>query len=170
MAKAKRQGAAAFPFVEPATAQFLDQALRKKVDFVRLLRNPRATAEEAGLTLSPAVLKNLKALGRGVAPGKADAADEEILGFFNKVVTDGRFIHEFLTSPSQVARKLDSTLSRAALKRIKDYDLPTLVGRTPPGATVMSPAAVAVVVAAIIVLWSHDPRRVVIDQSGQVKL
>jgi hypothetical protein len=80
---AKRQAAAgSFPFVEPATAQFLDEALRKKVDFVRLLRNPRATAEQAGLTLSPAVLKNLKALNRGVAPGKADPADEEILAFF----------------------------------------------------------------------------------------
>jgi hypothetical protein len=34
----------------------------------------------------------------------------------------------------------------------------------------MSPAAVAVVVAAIIVLWSRETDKVVVDRSGKVKL
>ena len=103
------------------------------------------------------------------SPGKMDDADREVLAFFNKVVIDGRYIKEFAETPSKVARELGTTLSRAGLARLKAYRISEVVGVRGPG-TVMSPAAVAVVVAAIIVLWSNDPRKVVVDRSGVVKL
>jgi hypothetical protein len=103
------------------------------------------------------------------APGKIDAADREALAFFNKVVVDGRFVKEFTESPARVARDLGVSLSRAALARLRAYRIADVLGSHAPG-TVMSPAAVAVVVAAIIVLWSNDPRKVVVDRSGVVKL
>jgi hypothetical protein len=103
------------------------------------------------------------------ARGKIDAADREALSFFNKVVVDGRYVKEFTETPAVVARNLGLTLSRAAKARLKAYRIADVLGSHSPG-NVMSPAAVAVVVAAIIVLWSNDPRKVVIDRSGVVKL
>jgi hypothetical protein len=104
------------------------------------------------------------------ATGKLDAADREVLAFFNKVVVDGRYVKEFAeTPPTQVARKLGLRLSRAGQARLKAYRIADILGTRGPG-TLMSPAAVAIVVAAIIVLWSNDPRKVVIDRSGVIKL
>lgn len=157
-------------FLNPATAKFLDQALQKKADLAKLLKNPKTIAAELGLEITDTIVKDLKRLGRAERPGKMDDADTEVLAFFNKVVADGRYIHEFVLEPKKVAKELEVPLSRAGLKRIADYKLPDLISRVPPGSPLMSPAAIAVVVAAIIVLWSHDPRRVVIDESGRVKL
>lgn len=157
--------------LDQETAQFLDGAIQKKADLTALLKSPKRTASNLGLEISDNVAKNLKRLG--TRSGKVDAADQEVLDLFNRVVADGRHVYEFLVAPAAVAHKLGLKPSRTALKRIKDYDLPELVGRIGAGGTVSlnpGPIIAGVVVAAIIVLWSHDPRRVVIDESGRVKL
>jgi hypothetical protein len=149
------------------TAKFLDEAIQKGADPVTLLRNPPRAAQQLGLKMSDRVAKNLKRFAPAVR--KMDAADAEALRFFNRVVVDGRFINQFASAPAEVARNLKIKLSRAAQNRLKQYKLAEVVGIRSPG-TVMSPYAVAVVVAAIIVLWSNDPRRVIVDTSGRVKL
>jgi hypothetical protein len=106
---------------------------------------------------------------RSARTGKMDAADREALAFFNKVVVDGRYVREFTEAPAKVAQNLGLSLSRAARARLKAYRIADVLGSHAPG-SLMSPAAVAVVVAAIIVLWSNDPRKVVVDKSGVIKL
>jgi hypothetical protein len=157
--------------LDQETARFLDTALQKKADLAALLKSPKRTAKELGLEISENVAAGLKRLR--ARPGKIDEADQEALQVFNQVVTDGRYVYEFLVAPGDVTRKLGIKASRAALKRLKDYRLPDLVTQVGPGGAVSlnpGPIIAGVVVAAIIVLWSHDPRRVVIDESGRVKL
>jgi hypothetical protein len=153
--------------MDRSTARFLDQALEQGADPATVLRNPSRVAQKMGVRLSSSAQKKIKRLGAGVR--KMDAADREALRFFNRVVVDGRYLNEFATSPAAVARRLNVKLSSAAQRRLKEYRLADVVGVRTPG-TVMSPYAVAVVVAAIIVLWSNDPRRVIVDRSGRVKL
>lgn len=153
--------------MHPQTAVFLDQAIRQGADPVTVMRHPSRVAKDLGVKLTDRVASDLRRLSP--AARKLGAADLEALRFFNRVVVDGRYIHEFTTSPAEVARKLGVKLSRAAQRRLEDYRIAEVVGVRSPG-TVMSPYAVAVVVAAIIVLWSNDPRRVIVDKSGKVKL
>lgn len=157
--------------LDQETAQFLDAAIQKKADLTTLLKSPKRTAGQLGLQISDNVASNLRRLR--ARAGKVDEADREVLDLFNQVVADGRHIYEFMVAPSDVTRRLGLKASRAALKRIRDYRLPELVAQTGAGgATSLNPGPIiaGVVVAAIIVLWSHDPRRVVIDESGRVKL
>jgi hypothetical protein len=149
------------------TAVFLDKAIQQGADPIAVMRSPSREAKKLGLKLSSQVAKDLGRLSP--AARKLTAADLEALRFFNRVVVDGRYIQEFAARPAEVAKKLNVKLSRATQRRLKDYRIAEVVGVRSPG-TVMSPAAVAVVVAAIIVLWSNDPRRIIVDKSGRVKL
>lgn len=165
------QGAgASLSGVDQETATFLDRAVHKRADLMKLIKNPRKAAQQMNLPISDNVVRRLKALGAAGERMKMDAVDRQLLGFFNKVIVDGRFINEFGVAPAAVARKLDVTLSKAALQRLKQYKLGEVISVGKAGGTLMSPIAVAVVVAAIIVLWSRDARKIIIDKSGSVKL
>jgi hypothetical protein len=146
---------------------FLDRVVQAGGDLSEAIRRPRAVARALDISVSTTVLAGLKALR--ATTGRMDAADREVLAFFNKVVVDGRYIHEFTVDPPAVARKLKLKLSKKANERLKKYRIADVLGIRTPG-SVMSPAAVAVVVAAIIVLWSRETDKVVVDRSGKVKL
>lgn len=92
---------------------------------------------------------------------------EETLDFYNKVVTDGRYIDTMVDNPSEVASKLGIRVSQDALRYIEE--VATILR---PGSTVMNIAVVAVAVAVtvVIVKGSNPLEDVVIDQSGLVKM
>src|SRR5262245_47776943 len=84
-------------------AEFLDKVVQKGGDPLEAVEQPKQVAKELGLSLTAKALRGLKAV-RGL-PEKMDPADREVLSFFNKVVVDGRFVHEFTVQPANVARK-----------------------------------------------------------------
>jgi len=149
----------------PAVA-FLQQAAERKLDVFTVARDPQAAAKKIGVSLTPEVEGSLLAFN----PEKAkveNPVDQEVIEFYRKVIQDGRFIADWVVNPAAVAERLKVKVSRQALDRIiatRDF------GLTQPGGTVMSPAAVAVVVAIVIVLWSREVELPVIDRSGIVKL
>lgn len=91
----------------------------------------------------------------------------EALDFYNKVVTDGRYIDAMINNPAEVASKLGVKVSEDVLGNIKEVG--TFLA---PGATKMNIAVVAVAVAVtvVIVKGSNPSDLVVIDQSGLVKM
>lgn len=101
----------------------------------------------------------------------ADVA-EEVLDLYNDVVGDGRYIGEFQHDPRGVAKKLGLKVSKDAL------DLVTAISRRMDGdvgivaaAVVVSVSVVAVAVTTAIVSSHADRRsRILIDDSGKVKL
>ena len=165
-----RAKAASLAQIDQQTAEFLDRALQRRLNLAQVIKTPQKAAEQLGMRISANTVKRLKALGALAERRRMDATDREVLAFFNKVVVDGRFINEFAASPERVAMKLEVRLSRAAVQRLKEYRLSNMVSIGAAGGAVMSPAAVAIVVAAIIVLWSRDAKKLVIDKSGVVKL
>jgi hypothetical protein len=152
--------------LDAQTIGFLQQAADRKLDVFTVARDPHAAAEKIGVSLTPEVEQSLNAF----SPDKAkveNPVDQEVIEFYRKVVHDGRFIADWVVNPAAVADRLKVRVSRAALDRIlatRDF------GLTQPGGTVMSPAAVAVAVAIVIVLWDREVELPVIDRSGIRKL
>lgn len=152
--------------VDVQTIGFLEQALKHKLDVFSVAQDPKAAAKKMGVSLSPKVERSLLALGLDKAKVE-DPVDNEVIDFYKKVIHDGRFINDWVVKPDTVAKRLNLEVSQKALDRIiatRDFGL-----RQPVG-SVMSPAAVAVAVAIVIVLWDHEVDLPVIDRSGISKL
>lgn len=92
---------------------------------------------------------------------------EEAVNFYNKVVTDGRYIDAMIENPSEVASKLGIKVSEEALVNIKKASSVLI-----PGSAKMNIAVVAVAVAVtvVIVKGSNPLEEVVIDHSGFIKM
>jgi hypothetical protein len=151
------------------TLGFLEQAARHKLDVFTVASDPKAAADKTGVNLTEEVEQSLRALK--LEDKVDDETDREVVEFYRKVVIDGRYITDWAvnpeSNPESVAQRLQLEVSRKALDRIiatRDF------GLTQPGGTVMSPAAVAVAVAIVIVLWHREAELPVLDRSGLRKL
>lgn len=152
--------------LDVATIRFLQRAAEHKLDVFTVARDPHAAADKMGVGLTPEMEQALSALNLDDARDQ-DPIDREVIDFYQKVVHDGRFIADWVVNPATVAERLGADISPKGLDRIvatRDF------GLTQPGGTVMSPAAVAVAVAIVIVLWDHEVDLPVIDRSGLQKL
>lgn len=152
--------------IDAPTINFLEQAAKHKLDVFSVARDPRKAAEKIGVSLTPEVEQSLLTLGLDKVKVE-DRLDKEVIKFYKKVVHDGRFINEWIVNPAVVAKRLKVKVSRPALDRIiatRDF------GQMQPGGSVMSPYAVAVVIAIVIVVWSNEMDLPVIDRSGIRKL
>ena len=98
----------------------------------------------------------------------------EMLDFYNAVVADGRYIADLATDPKRVARRLKLDVSDLVFETIKstirlpgDDKAMTVVG----AAIVVSISVVGLAAATAVANSAIDPRkRIVIDESGQVKI
>jgi hypothetical protein len=150
------------------TLAFLEQAARQKFDVFAVARDPQAAAEKLGISLAPEVEQSLKALKLDTTQIE-DKTDRAVVEFYSKVVADGRFISEWAISPEVVATRLKVAVPRDVIERIIATRDSGLIRPLGPGG-VMSPAAVAVVVAIVIVLWDREANLPVVDRSGLTKL
>jgi hypothetical protein len=96
----------------------------------------------------------------------------EVLDLYNEVIADGRYVADFLSKPREVARKLGRRPTNKAIRVIsaagkgKKEDV-GVVG----AAVVVSVAVVAAAVTTAIVSSHADRReRILVDESGRVKL
>ena len=153
--------------INPPTLEFLERAAEKKMDVFAVARDPQSAAKKIGVTLTPQVEQSLAALKIDSAKIE-DKTDRAVVDFYSKVVADGRYITEWAVDPTNVASRLKLQVPQEVIDRIiltRDSGVRTLG----PGA-VMSPYAVAVVVAIVIVLWDREAELPVIDRSGLAKL
>lgn len=97
---------------------------------------------------------------------------DEVLELYNEVIEDGRYVADFLTKPGEVARKLGRRPTKNALDVIvaagkSGGSTASVVG----AAVVVSVAVVGAAVTTAIVSSHADRReRILIDESGRVKL
>lgn len=154
--------------LDRATLEFLEVAARHKLDVFTVAKDPEAVARKIGVDLPPEVASSLQAL-RLNADELEDELDREVVDFYQKVVVDGRYVSDWAVRPEVVAGKLDVQVSAKALQRIAEVRDGGVTGPLNPGG-VMSPAAVAVAVAIVIVLWSREATLPVLDRSGIAKL
>ena len=91
------------------------------------------------------------------------AVADEATAFYNKVVTDGRFIKDFKKDPKGVAAKLNVQLSPAAASAIET--VAKFKGVNADNGTEL----VAVAVIVLVLAFSPD-QEVIVDRSGMIKL
>lgn len=149
------------------TLEFVRVAASAGADLVNLFGHPAEEASRLRLEISEATERELKQLAIAEPEKLDDPVDREVVEFFHKTVTDGRFLDAWATRPYEVARALDVELSSAAAERIVGASGIRFGGRDP--SVVMSPAAVAIVVVIVIVVWDRERRVPVVDTSGLEK-
>lgn len=154
--------------VTPEVLSFLELAARKRLDVFTVVKKPEAAAEKIGVDLTPEVAEGLASMGLDKAK-VTDQIDREILDFYSRVVADGRHIKDWAVSPGQVAKQLELKISRKAIDRITDIRGRGVFAPADPG-SVMSPYAVAVVIAVVIVVSRREFELPVRDLSGIQKL
>ncbi len=167
------------PTINKETAQFLARASQSHTSIADFLNDPMAAAKKANLRMNKGVFQRLEALKnmQDKSDKPVDAAvTEEIVNYYNKVITDGRFIKDWLANPVKTSKKLGVNLSDDAQRVLVDIDPKRFIGRgaiNTGGGEVMNPVAVAVVVVIVIVLWTReriDLEDIIIDKSGTFKL
>jgi hypothetical protein len=153
--------------LEEDTLDFVNVAVASGANPAEVLRNPAAVAEQARMEVSPETLERLEGLKLARPDELEDPIDREIVEFFDRAVESGAAMERWATRPFEVANELGMRLSQEAAERIGSASS-VYLGNRDPG-RVMSPAAVAIVVVIVIVLWDRDVRVPVIDTSGLEK-
>jgi hypothetical protein len=102
----------------------------------------------------------------------AQETADEVLDLYNDVIADGRYVADFLSRPSGVARKLGRRVSKKAIQVIEAAGKSKRADTGPVGAAVVVSIAVVGVAVTTAIVSSHADRRdrILIDESGRVKL
>lgn len=97
---------------------------------------------------------------------------DEVLKLYNAVVADGRYIAEFQKSPATVARKLKVRISKRAIGVVSRVHKKMRSDVGVVGAAVVVSVAVVGAAVTTAIISSHADRRdrILIDDSGRVKL
>jgi hypothetical protein len=104
--------------VERDLVTFVRTARAKKTSLTRLFEQPEKVAKELGLTLSEKSVKDLQSLAPKNRADIKDPVEREIVGFFQKVVADGRYLDVWFTRPYEVSKDLKYKLSDLAKERL----------------------------------------------------
>ncbi|MBC8166481.1 MAG: hypothetical protein H7Y20_11495 [Bryobacteraceae bacterium] len=156
--------------IDAELVDFVEQAVAKGSSPGELLENPAKIAATLGAKLSERTAKQLQLLAPSRIEKIRNPVDREVVGFFHKVVEDGRFVGSWTTRPFEVARNLDYRLSDSAMDLITSGLQAAYV--SPLDKNSLSPVAVGVIVAVVIMLVPTEAGHTklsVVDLSGVAK-
>lgn len=94
-----------------------------------LLADPTSTAAGLGFELDPAFEPEIQKLNLALFADDA-TTDQELADFVHRTIVDGRYVHEWLADPADVARRLGITISPAVVALIKAMDAHLDIDRT----------------------------------------
>jgi hypothetical protein len=97
---------------------------------------------------------------------------DEVLELYNDVIEDGRYVADFLTKPAEVARKLGHEPSKKAVDVVVAAGKSSRSDAGVVGAAVVVSVAVVGAAVTTAIVSSHADRRdrILVDESGRVKL
>jgi hypothetical protein len=104
--------------IETDLVDFLRQARERKLNFIDLFEKPQAVAKKLGITLSEKSANDLHVLAPSKLTAIKDPTDREIIGFFQKVAKDGRYLDTWYREPYEVSQALELSISERALERL----------------------------------------------------
>ena len=104
--------------VEADLVALVRTARAKNVPLTKVFEAPEAVAKEFGLTLSTKSANDLRGLSHGKLAAIKNPVEKEVVGFFQKVVEDGRYLDVWFTRPYEVSKDLKYKLSEAAAELI----------------------------------------------------
>ncbi len=104
--------------VEPDLVTLFRTARAKEIPLAGVFEKPAQVAKELGLTLSDKSVKDLQGLAPSKLTAIKDPVEREIVGFFQKVAEDGRYLESWFSRPYEVSKELKVKLSEAAAERL----------------------------------------------------
>src|SRR4051812_14978831 len=132
----------------PEAKALLKDALSRPGDVERFFQNPTGFAAGRGHRLDQAFAQQIQDLGESAKnDGALRVSDREVREFFQRVVTDGRYLNDWAQNPRDVAQRLNVDLSPDGERAIADIRSQVENPRFLPG--VQPQANVAVVAVAI---------------------
>lgn len=152
--------------IDQSMLTFVRKATEQGRSVEDVLEHPVEIASELGIELSERSAHDLQRLAPSRVSELEDPVAREIVTFFQRVLSDGRYVDSWAVRPAAVSKALDVELSNAAQERIIAAGavfLPQQVG------IVAFPWIVAIVVVAIVVDIIDEPEADVVDRSGQPK-
>lgn len=155
--------------VDPDLLDIIQRARNENVVLLDLFEKPREIAKRLGIKLSQKSAKDLMVLAPSKLDQIQDKTDREVVGFFHKVVNDGRYLHVWHERPYEVSQVLKSSLSEESLARILSGGAATalLSRRGEPTPQVIAIVAVGIFVVIVAVIVSQNRiEDVVVDRSG----
>ena len=159
--------------VERELVDFVEAALKQKMDILELLENPAHAAGKLGIRLSERSSNDLHRLAPSELSKIEDPVTREVVEFFYAVAKDGRFLSTWTKRPYAVAAELKVTLSEPAIDQVLYFNSgampePAINLVTSVVNTVVS-TVVTVVVSVVIKLVTPKPKVQVTDSSGVPK-
>jgi hypothetical protein len=151
--------------LEPELIGFLNEATKRGVSVDRFLEDPSGTAEELGVSLSERAAGDLQRLAPSNVGQIADPVEREVVTYFHAVVRDGHHYTTWATEPYETSKRLDVTLSDAAIGRL-------LHAGSSAGNAAFGPIAVAIAVGIVIMLVDRPISTIneqIQDRSGVAK-
>lgn len=104
--------------IEKDLVEFVQRAQASNIAMTEMFENPAEISRKLGISLSEKTAKDIQYLAPSRLNQIADPTEREIVGFYHKVIADGRFVETWFSRPYQVAQDLKFKLSDAALERI----------------------------------------------------
>jgi hypothetical protein len=102
----------------------------------------------------------------------AQETADEVLDLYNEVIVDGRYVADFLSKPREVAQRLGLPVSKKAIDVISAAGKSKRSDNGAVGAAVVVSIAVVGAAVTTAIVSSHADRRdrILVDESGRVKL
>lgn len=153
----------------PDLMELLRRVPAKGAKIVDILEDPAAAAKAMKLNLSEASAATLKQLAPSKVATLPDPVDRDLVGFFHRVIKDGRFIDTWTTEPVGAAKALGVKLSDEVVDKILGSS--AIVGQQGKVANLSIEQGIVVGIVAIVVLVlvPEDGFENVIDRSLREK-
>jgi len=146
---------------------FLRRSTQTDLQVTDILEDPVAAARSIDFPLSQAAAASLRKLAPSQLAAVTDPVDRELVGFFHKVVADGRYIDTWASQPAAVASSIGVTLSDAVVDKLLGSN--AVVGEVPDLANLSIQQGIVVGIIAIAILEQPSQITSVIDHSQTTK-
>ncbi len=162
--------------IEPDLVAFLDQARNAKVKIIEVFEKPQSVAKKLNISLSEKSASDLNLLAPSKLNNVKDETEREIIGFFQKVAEDGRYLETWFAQPYEVSETLKVKLSDRALEQIATGGAATAfsLGGTVNVSTAIKAGVVwAIVCIAVGIIFGEQQLpidQIVKDRSGAEKI
>jgi hypothetical protein len=146
---------------------FLRRSTETDLQVTDILEDPVAAARSIDFPLSLAAANSLRKLAPSQLAAVTDPVDRELVGFFHKVIADGRYVDTWASQPVAVATSIGVSLSDAVVDRLLGSNV--VAGAVPELANLSIQQGIVVGIIAIAILEQPSQITSVIDHSQTTK-
>lgn len=145
-------------------------------ELIRMFSDPNEFAIDYDLPITPVIENELIQI-QGIRDSFnfdcGNPINIKVLSFFNQVIIDGRYIHEWVNDPQMVADKLGIPIGNEVIDRIQEIQVSNLIdmGQIVSGSSFV-PVVILIIIIGVLLTGDerHYARTLVVDRSNLDKV